>query len=296
VSDTKNSRLLISAAPPRSLIAGTSYTLRAIWEHRELLVLLVRRELKAKYKDSSLGFIWSLLRPLVQLVIYYVAIGKFLGAERSIPDFAIYVFTGLTVWTLYSEIVSLSTTSIVANSGLIKKVYVPRELFPLASIGSALFNFVVQMVILVGAILIFARPPLSFALLYLPLGFVTLVAFGTMLGLLLAALNVYLRDIQHLVEVLLIVLFWASPIVYSYQMVHRVLQGGILEQIYLANPVTLVVLAFQKALWAGGINSGVTFPQDIGFRLLAVLGISIVLLWVSQRIFARLEGNFAQEL
>jgi ABC-2 type transport system permease protein len=278
------------------LLAGTRYTLRAIWDHRELLDLLVRRELKAKYKDSSLGFAWSLLRPLAQLLIYYVAIGKFLGAERAIPDFAIYVFTGLTVWTLYSEIISLSTTSIIANSGLVKKVYVPRELFPLASVGSALFNFSVQFGVLVAAVLILARPPLSVELLYLPLGFVTVVVFGTTVGLVLAAWNVFLRDIQHLVEVLLIVLFWASPIVYSYEMVHDVLHGGVFEEIYLANPVTLVVIAFQKALWAGGINAGVTFPPDIALRLLLVLGVSLVFLWVAQRIFARLEGNFAQEL
>lgn len=256
----------------------------------------MRRELKAKYKDSSLGFVWSLLRPLVQLVIYYVAIGKFLGAERSIPDFAIYLFLGLTVWTLYSEIVTSSTTSIVTNSGLVKKVYVPRELFPLASIGSALFNFVVQLAILLAAVLLLARPPLSLDLLYLPLAFVTLLAFSTTIGLLLSAWNVFLRDIQHLVEVLLIVLFWASPIVYSYEMVHSVLQGGIVEQIYLANPVTLVVIAFQKALWAGGLSSGAVFPPDIALRLVIALVVSIALMWVAQRIFARLEGNFAQEL
>ncbi|MHB1172989.1 MAG: ABC transporter permease, partial [Lacisediminihabitans sp.] len=121
--DPEGNAPLVTAGPPRGWIIGTSYSIRAIWGHRELLGLLVRREIKARYKDSSLGLIWSLLRPLTQLLIYYVAIGKFLNAERSVPDFAIFVFTGLTIWTLFAEVLSGATTSIVANSGLIKKVY-----------------------------------------------------------------------------------------------------------------------------------------------------------------------------
>ena len=143
----KPSGELISAAPPRGAIRGTIFSVKAIVAHRELLGLLVRREIKARYKDSMLGLLWSLLRPLTMLLIYYIAIGKFLGAERSIPEFAIFIFTGLTAWGLFSEIISLSTNSIVSNAGLIKKVYVPREIFPLSTVGSAGFNFLTQFAI-----------------------------------------------------------------------------------------------------------------------------------------------------
>jgi len=132
-------------------LRGSAQSLRDVWSYRELLSLLVKRELKARYKDSTLGFLWSLLRPLAQLLIYYVALGKFLGAERAIPDYAIFVFTGLTAWALFSEIVASGTGSIVANAGLVKKIYLPREVFPLSVVGSALFNFIVQIVILVLA-------------------------------------------------------------------------------------------------------------------------------------------------
>ncbi len=285
---------LVVAGPPRGVIKGTIFSIRSILDHRELLGLLVRRELKARYKDSALGFVWSLLRPLALLLIYYVAIGKFLGAERSVPDFAIFVFTGLTAWGLFAEITGTSTTSIVSNSGLIKKVYLPREIFPLASVGSSGFNFLIQLAILLAATLVTGRFPLSWNLLYLPLSLAVLLVFSIGLGLILAAVNVYLRDVQHLIEVLLLVLFWASPIVYAFSFVHKILQGGLLEQLYLANPVTLIVLGFQKAIWiSGGPNAQ---PHDLALRL-GILGVlSIVLLWVGQRIFARLEGNFAQEL
>ena len=123
---------LVPAGPVSGFVGGTADSVRGVWRYRELLDLLVRRELKARYKDSALGFLWSLIRPLTQLLIYYIAIGKFLGAERSIPDFAIYIFTGLTAWALFSEIITTGTGSIVANGGLVKKIYLPREVFPLS--------------------------------------------------------------------------------------------------------------------------------------------------------------------
>jgi len=285
---------LIAAGPPRGLIAGPAYSLRALAANRELLGLLVRREIKARYKDSSLGLVWSLLRPLTQLLIYYIAIGQFLGAERLIPEFGIFVYTGLTVWILFADVLSGATSSIVLNGGLIKKVYLPREIFPLASVGSALFNFVIQFAILILATIATGQFPWHSDLLYLPLCIVVVLLFSFSIGLLLSAVNVYLRDFQHLVEVLLMVLFWASPIVYSYSLVNKAIGGTFWEQLYLWNPATLVVMGFQKAIWIAGADE--VWPPDLAERLVIVGLISVVLLWASQRVFARLEGNFAQEL
>ena len=190
---------------------GSGRSIADVWRHRELLGLLVKREIKARYKDSSLGIVWSLARPLIQLLIYYFAIGQVLGAARNTPDFAIFVFTGLTIWGLFSEIVSSSTGSIIGNGGLVKKVYLPREIFPLSSVGGALFNFLVQLVVLFIAILILSHFPVSISLLLAPQSIVMLVVFATAVGLVLSAVNVYLRDTQHFVEIALLVLFWASP-------------------------------------------------------------------------------------
>ncbi|MCU1469707.1 MAG: rfbA [Glaciihabitans sp.] len=297
---------LVSTLPPKGLFAGTAFSVRAVWRQRELLVLLVRRELKAKYKDSSLGFVWSLIRPITQLIIYYVAVGHFLGAAGAIPDYAVYIYTGLTVWTFFSEVVNTSTASIIANAGLVKKVYLPRELFPLAAIGSAIFNFITQFAVLLLAIIVFQGPPFVTGEVWLvPIAFVVLVLFSLALALFLSAANVFLRDIKHLVEVAILVLFWASPIVYSYTAVHSALGNGILEQLYLANPVTVVVLAFQKGLWyAGSVTNQLngqtilpaTYPPDMLPRLLITGVASLILVWIAQRIFSRLEGNFAQEI
>ncbi|MEN0083815.1 MAG: ABC transporter permease [Leifsonia sp.] len=283
-------------------VRGTGRSLADVWAHRELLGLLVRRELKARYKDSSLGIVWSLFRPLAQLLIYYFAIGQVLGAARGTPDFAIFVFIGLTMWGLFAEIVSGSTTAILANAGLVKKVYLPREIFPLSAIGSALFNFLVQLVVLTIAIVLLATVPFAWNLnlLLAPLAVVTLVVFATAIGLFLSAVNVYLRDTQHLVEIAIVILFWASPIVYSFTYVHKLIGGTWLEQLYLANPVTIAVIGMQKALWAAGSAAEgpltQVWPDHLFLRLFVTLLVSVVLLWLSQRIFSRLQGNFAQEL
>jgi len=282
-----------TAGPVQGFATGTVQSLRDIWAHSELLDLLVRRELKARYKDSTLGFFWSLMRPLTMLLIYYVAVGKFLGAERNIPEFAVYIFTGLTAWNLANEIIVGGTSSIVTNGGLVKKVYLPREVFPLAAVGSALFNFAIQFLILVAATIVVGSPPAAERLGYLPLGFALVLVFSTALALVLAAVNVYLRDVQYLVEIALMVLFWASPIVYSWKQVSSNLTPA-LHELYLANPITLVVLAFQRSFWTAGANQ--PFPPDLDLRLWIALGISLVLLWVCQRVFTRLQGNFAQEL
>src|ERR1700710_2147877 len=107
---------------PRTFFRGFGATLGEVWQYRELLGNLVRKELKIKYKDSVLGFVWSLLLPLVQLGVYWLVIGKFLGAG-SIPTYGVYIFCGLAVWTLFNEVLSTATTSVVYNAGLVKKVY-----------------------------------------------------------------------------------------------------------------------------------------------------------------------------
>lgn len=296
--EARNLRLaaepLVPSGPVTGFIGGTADSVRGVWRYRELLDLLVKRELKSRYKDSALGFLWSLIRPLTQLLIYYIAIGQFLGAARSIPDFAIYIFTGLTAWGLFSEIVSTGTGSIVANGGLVKKIYLPREVFPLSVIGSAFFNFMIQLVILLVAALIASEPPSLVGWGYVLIGTILLLIYATAAAFLLSAINVYLRDVQYLVEVVLMVGFWISPIVYAWSFVHDALHSQFLNELYLANPVTLAVLAFQRGIWVAG--AGVPQPTDLGLRILIAIAIGLPLLWICQRVFARLQSNFAQEL
>jgi ABC-2 type transport system permease protein len=282
---------------PQPFVRGFGRAVREVWGARELLSQLVRKELKVKYKDSALGFLWSLLRPMLQLAVYYVAIGEFLGA--GLPDFAVFLFCGLLAWSLFTDVLGGSTGSIVGNAGLVKKVYFPREVLPLAVVGAALVNFVLQLGVLVGALVLFGHPPPGWAdVSLLPLALLALVLFMSAAGLLLAAANVYLRDVQHLLEVALLLWFWMTPIVYPVQTVIAKLEGSPLLMIYLMNPMANVVMGFQRALYGPVQIDGQEqlYTGNLHLRLLLVAAASAALLWLAQRVFARAQGNFAQEL
>ena len=285
---------LEAVGPTPGLFRGSIASVKDIWAHRELMGLLVKRELRARYKNSSLGFVWSMLKPLAQLLVYYFVIGELMKFGTGIPDFGIYIFAGLTVWTIFNEMVTGGTGSIVANSGLVKKVYLPREVFPLSTVGASVVNFVIQLGILLAFTAIAGAFPTSARILYVPLGLLLILTFGSALALVLSAVNVYMRDMQHLVEIAMMLLFWASPIIYPYSLVADRFAGSWVQELYLANPVTLAVLAFQRGTWVRGADQ--PFPDGMALRVLVATAACVVFLWLGQRIFARAEGNFAQEL
>ena len=292
-----SSNTLTQLGRPQGFLSGLTAAFQEVSKSRDLLRLLVRREIKAKYKDSSLGLLWSLVRPVTQLLIFYIFVGEVLGAARSIPNFAIFIFTNLTVWFLFADLISGGTNSITGNAGLVKKIYLPREIFPLAASGVGLFNFAIQFGILLVATAIFGVFPLHWEILFLPLSLALVFTYGIALALLLGALNVYFRDTQHLVEVGIMVGFWLSPIVYSLAFVHSTVANPVFEAIYLANPMTLAIVGMQRALWISGVNDPSQYwPPDLGMWMTIALLIGLLLLVFSQRIFSRLQGNFAQEL
>ncbi|WP_366246885.1 ABC transporter permease [Microbacterium sp. 67-17] len=278
--------------------SGRGGKLGELFARRELLGLLIRRDLQARYRDSFLGFVWTLIKPIIQFLMYYIVLGQFLRAAEGIDDFAIYLFAGLTLYMFFSEMVFGSTVSILSNAGLVKKIYLPREVFPLAGIGAAGFMFAVQTVVLLIAALIFQALPAPVNMLWFFPSVLLILVYGLAIGLFLSALNVYLRDIQYLTDVVMMLAMWGSPIVYSWQMVKSIfaemgLPGWALE-IYVNNPITLGVLGFHRAFWGAGTADD--YPSQLGLRMLIAGLIGLVLLFISHRVFTRLQGNFAQEL
>ncbi|MDP9005944.1 MAG: ABC transporter permease [Actinomycetota bacterium] len=292
----------ISARPsPRRRVAD-------IWRYRELLGNLVRKELKVKYKNSTLGFLWSLLNPILYLVVFWVVFDLVLGS--GIEDFPIFLLAGLLPWNLFSTSLGSATSSVVANASLVNKVYFPREILPLAGIGAALVHFFLQAVVLIGALAVFRYAP---AWEYLPvvvLALAVLLVLGAALGIALAAINVYLRDTQHLLELVLLAWFWITPIVYQYKLLSDKLQEK--SVLLLVNPMTSLVLAFQRGIYnrVGGPTTGGRFggaTQSSGIlpdasllwylRNVAVVGVvSVALLVGALWLFGRLEDNFSEEL
>jgi ABC-2 type transport system permease protein len=289
---------------PAGRTSGVFKDIKDLLGTRELLGALLGRELAGQYKGSFLGLGWTLIRPLVMLFIYAIVVGQFLGAARSVEQFAIFIFVGLIFWNLISSSISSGSTSMTVNGALLKKVWFPREVLPLTSFVVSAVNFIVQFGVLILAFLLFNSWPQIGNLLYLiPIFLIVFpVAFG--MSLIFSVLNVRFRDTQFIVEVGLILGFWLSPIVYPWTFAHQFLAslpfGAFWQQLYLLNPFGLVVMAAQQALWPPmGTEAGKAyqfFDSPFATRLwLAVLA-SWVFLYIAQRIFARMAGTVVVDL
>jgi len=274
--------------------------LRELWRDREILANLARKELRVKYKSTALGVAWSMLNPLLYLVVFYVVFTYFL--PNDIDDFPIYLLSGLLPWTLFSTGLSGCTTSILSGGNLVTKISFPRELLPLATIRAQIVNFGFQFLVLIAFLIVFGHPLIHRGVILLPLALGVLLLFIVALGFATATWNVRYRDTGHLVELVLLMWFWSTPIVYP---ASRVLGpeglGSLGETLYLLNPLTNVVLAFQRGIYGGTSAEGLDLlPAPglrwYGFRLLAIGAASLVILAMTWRFFYRRSGDFAEEL
>jgi ABC-2 type transport system permease protein len=287
-----------------------------LWRSRELFVFLVRKDIKVKYMNSFLGFLWSMLNPALTLAVFYVLFTFFL--PNGIPKFVIYMFAAMLIWNLFQTSVLGATSTIVGNAGIVKKVAFPREILPLASVGSAFMFFLFQSIVLLIFIVAFWNRPDWSAIWLLVPALAAIIVFAAALSVLLSAVNVYLRDTQHLVEVLLMAWFWAVPGIYPFSgTVHNKLArhslfgipGTHVLWLYFANPVTPVVMTFQRVFYNvvhpvstithKPFPHGVMATYGTGWYLssdLIVLGVSLLVLLGAMVVFGRLAGNFAEEL
>lgn len=281
---------------------GLGGGLRDIRQSSFLLKLLVRKELKVRYRGSVLGLLWSYVKPGVQFVVFYIALGVFLGLERSarnpdgLSNYAVYLFSGIVLINFFSEALGNASRSIVNNGNLIKKIYLPRELFPVASVWVSAVHFFPQLVVLVAACVFTGWHPDGLQLLSALAGFVVVGLLATGLGLLFGAANVYFRDSENIVDMLLMIATWASPVMYAWTMVERKL-GAAAFAVYQANPVTVGVELFHYAFWYPTTDGSAAMPPGLFSLWLPVgLAISLAVMVLGQLTFRRLEGRFAQEL
>ncbi|MGB3413151.1 MAG: ABC transporter permease, partial [Microbacteriaceae bacterium] len=227
----------MTSTQPELYSPGRSRGLADVFSHRYLLKLLVRKEIKVRYRGSVLGLLWSYVKPAVQFLVYYIALGVFLGLDRGVPNFPIYLFAGIVVVNFFTESIRNSTKSILDNSGLINKIYLPRELFPVASVWVSAIHFFPQVLVLIVGALITGWQPNLYHLGAAILGFVILALFSLGLGLFFGSINVLFRDSENFVELISMVATWASPVLYLGAMVKATL-GGTVYFFYQLNPIT----------------------------------------------------------
>ena len=257
-----------------------------------------------------MGFVWSLLNPLMYLIVFSLVFNIISGT--SVPYYGIFFLSGLLGWNLFSTGLGDGTSSIVQNAQLVTKVWFPREALVLASMFTALVHFFLQATVLLAALIVFQRMP---DLAYTPVLLLALVVtfvFATALAIAFSAVNVYLRDTQHLLEVALLAWFWASAIAYPYGLiVHKMADTRLAgkEWILAFNPMLTVVISFQKTIYnpppptkaqLADPNFVPALPEHpMGWYLShlgVALAVSLVLLFGALALFSRLEDNFAEEI
>jgi ABC-2 type transport system permease protein len=273
----------------------------------ELLTELVRKDLKVKYKNSALGFIWSLANPLLYLAVFTLVFTFFL--KNNVPWFAVLFMSGFLIWSFFNSATLDATGAVVGNANLVRKVRFPRVVLPLASVGFAGVHLVLQLLVFFLFLVALYRDAFGPQLWLLVPALAVVVVFTVAMALLASSLNVRYRDVQHLLEIALLAWFWLTPIVYPVTVVRNELaRAGLLWmfKFYMANPMTAVVVAAQRAIYVHPVVVGndkklVQVLPDGGYGfyvqwLAVAAAVSLVLLAIGRWTFRRLQDDFAEEL
>ncbi|MDQ6642339.1 MAG: ABC transporter permease [Actinomycetota bacterium] len=268
-----------------------------------LLKLLVRREIARMYAASVLGLLWSYIQPAIRFSVYYFVFGILLSVHKSVPNFAIHLFCGIVFVHYFSETFSGGTRSIWQNSGLVKKMSMPREIFPVAQMFVGLYHTLPQVLLLMVLCVSSGFSGDATGIISGLLGFAIVATFAGALALLFSAVNVYYRDFQNIVGTITQFMHFVVPMMYPFA---RVLKYAphhpVFYQIYMANPVADGVILLQRFFWEGvnkhdGVsNANTVFPAHMLTRGWITLVVCIFLLWVCQRVFSRLESRFPERL
>ncbi len=276
-----------------SIIHNLSRQFLHLLQYRELLRNLVIRDLKVRYKNSVLGVLWSLMNPLLMMMVFTVVFTVMAPVRSaSVENFPVFVLCGLLPWNFFASSVMGSTVSIVANAPLIKKVYFPREVLPLAMILANLVNFFIALIVLFGMILAFGIP-LTIWLLYLPVVIFIQIIFTLGIGLFLATINVFYRDTQQIMDVLMLAWFFITPIFYPIDILPKnyELFGFNLDVWRLApilNPMASLIATYRVILYTGA-------PPALDFlaRTAVTAGVTLFIGWL---VFNSHSWRFAEEL
>lgn len=268
-------------------------------KNRYLLKLLVDKEIQVRYRGSVLGIVWSYIKPGVQFLVFYLAMGVFLELNKGLQNYAVYLFSGIIIINFFGEAFGNGARCMVVNGPLIKKIYLPRELFSISTIQVALIHFLPQLLVLLAACLVVGWHPNLLQIAGALIAMVIMAIFSYGLGLIFGVANVFFRDAENLVDLLIMVMTWLSPILYTWTMVHNKAPGWLLH-VYLANPITVAVELFHYAFWDATTNG----PSEKWYmvpHLLTVwtpvaLVVSLVVMFIGDFFFRKFEGNFAQEL
>lgn len=258
-----------------------SLRLQEIWEYRELFYFFTWRDIKVKYKQTLLGFLWAILQPLAMMILLTIVFGNALKVESDGIPYPIFVFSGLLLWDIFSNGLTNASQSMVTNAEMIKKIYFPRMIIPMSSVLVALFDFCMALLIYFALLLYFDHPVNWFrVVVFLPFSLLITVVTTFGAGCLLAALNVKYRDFRYIIPYMIRFLLFVNPIMYS----TSIFKSEWAQYLIALNPLAGAINMSRYAFVDGAVRWDLVGVSCLGAVLLLIVGVYV---------FRKTEGYFA---
>ena len=254
---------------------------KEIYDYREMVFSLVRRDLRGRYKGTVLGFLWTFVNPLLQLIVYTLVFSNIL--RMGIEKYYIFLFVALIPWIFFSSTATASCEVVIGASNMVKKIYFPREVLPLAYTISSFINMLFSFIVVFVVLIVTGYGVDFVALMYLPIIMVVEFALALGMSLLFSALTVYLRDLQHIMGIVMMAWQFLTPVMYSEEMIPEEFMA-----VWRLNPMVSVIVAYRDILYYKQ-------PPHINTLLEATV-LGLLLLVIGELMFRLLQRNFAEEL
>lgn len=256
-------------------------SLKELYEYRQMVFSLVKRDLRGRYKGSVLGFLWTFINPLLQLLVYTLVFSVIM--RSNIEKYYIFLFVALVPWIFFSTAVQGGSTSVVNSADLVKKIYFPREVLPISCVTSAFVNMILSFLVVFAVLLVTGYGMNPIALLYMPVVMIVEFIFSIGIALLVAGLTVYFRDLAYILGIVTMAWQFLTPVMYSAEMVPEELMS-----VWKLNPMTPIIDAYRDILYYK-VN-----PRLETLLQAALMGlVFIVIGYVS---FRKMQKGFAEEL
>ena len=254
---------------------------KELYAYREMIISLVRKDLRGRYKGSVLGFLWTFINPLLQLMVYTIVFSVILKA--GIDKFYLFLFVALVPWIFFSSAITGGATSILSQQDMVKKIYFPRQVLPSSYVTSSFVNMLLCFLVIFGVLIITGYGINYIALLYLPIAMIVEYILAMGIGLLSAALTVYFRDLEYILGIITMAWMYLTPIMYSVDMVPEKF-----VPIFNLNPMTPIIVVYRDILYYKSV------PQISTLLHAFILG--IIVLIIGNIVFSKLQRNFVEEL
>lgn len=256
--------------------------IREILSYKDMITSLIKRDLRGRYKGSVLGFLWNILNPLFQIVVYVIVFSQIMKNET--PYYTVYLVVGIMPWIFFNDSLRQGSGCIVSQADMTKKIFFPREVLPLSAVLSRFVNLLITYVLVLTYVFGSGIGVDLYTLAFLPIPFLFLLTFSLGITLLFSAINVYFRDVEHILGIVLMAWMWITPIVYEVDMMKDTIAVAIIN----ANPLTYFIGLFQQLLYYK------TIPDAYTIMLCGLLSLGCLI--IGEVVFHILSKKFAEEL